>query len=134
MSASLANAPLELRAIGLPLERIEGHAKVTGTAPYAYEHDLTDPLYVHPVQATIARGRIAAIDVDAAKALDGVVAVITHRERAPARLRRKQRAVGAAIWRNRLSRPVHRRGDRGTPGNRAAGGKLGAGPLRRAIA
>ncbi len=82
MSASLANAPLEIRAIGLPLERIEGHAKVTGTAPYAYEQALADPLYLYPVQATIARGRIASIDVDAAKALDGVIAVITH-ENAP---------------------------------------------------
>jgi len=78
MSASLANEPLEIRAIGLPLERIEGRAKVTGTAPYAYEHPLADPLYLHPVQATIARGRIAAIDTGAAKALQGVVAVITH--------------------------------------------------------
>ncbi len=82
MSASLANEPLEIRAIGQPLERIEGRAKVTGTAPYAYEHGLDRPLYMHPVQATIARGRIAAIDADAAKALDGVVAVIT-RENAP---------------------------------------------------
>jgi xanthine dehydrogenase YagR molybdenum-binding subunit len=82
MSASLANEPLEIRAIGLPLERIEGRAKVTGTAPYAYEHALADPLYLHPVQATIARGRITAIDTGAAKALHGVVAVITH-ENAP---------------------------------------------------
>jgi xanthine dehydrogenase YagR molybdenum-binding subunit len=82
MSASLANEPLEIRAIGLPLERIEGRAKVTGTAPYAYEHALADPLYLHPVQATIAYGRITAIDTGAAKALHGVVAVITH-ENAP---------------------------------------------------
>ena len=82
MSTSLANAPLDIRAIGLPLERLDGRAKVTGTAPYAYEQPLADPLYVHPVQATIARGRITAIDVAAAKALQGVVAVITH-ENAP---------------------------------------------------
>jgi xanthine dehydrogenase YagR molybdenum-binding subunit len=80
MSASLANEPLEIRAIGLPLERIEGRAKVTGTAPYAYEHALADPLYLHPVQATIAYGRITVIDTGAAKALHGVVAVITHED------------------------------------------------------
>ncbi|MGH8216939.1 MAG: xanthine dehydrogenase family protein molybdopterin-binding subunit, partial [Rhodanobacteraceae bacterium] len=82
MSDNAANAPLEIRAIGLPLERIEGDAKVTGTAPYAYEHALADPLYVCPLQATIARGAIVSMEVDTAKALPGVVAVITH-ENAP---------------------------------------------------
>ncbi|MGH7057082.1 MAG: xanthine dehydrogenase family protein molybdopterin-binding subunit [Acetobacteraceae bacterium] len=82
MSASLANAPLEIHAIGQPLERIEGHAKVTGTAPYAYEHSLADPLYLYPIQATVARGTVVAIDADAAKTMPGVVAVITH-ENAP---------------------------------------------------
>jgi xanthine dehydrogenase YagR molybdenum-binding subunit len=76
------SAVLEPRAIGLPLERIEGRAKVTGTAPYAFEHPLADPLYLHPVQATIARGRVTGIDTDAARQLKGVVAVITH-ENAP---------------------------------------------------
>jgi xanthine dehydrogenase YagR molybdenum-binding subunit len=73
---------LEPRAIGLPLARAEGRAKVTGTAPYAFEHPVSDPLYLHPVQATIARGRIASIDAREARALAGVVAVITH-ENAP---------------------------------------------------
>jgi xanthine dehydrogenase YagR molybdenum-binding subunit len=69
---------LQPRAIGASLARLDGHAKVTGTAPYAYEHPVPDPLYLHPVQATIARGRVAAIDTAAAAALFGVVAVLTH--------------------------------------------------------
>ena len=69
---------LEPHAIGRPLERIEGHAKLTGTAPYAFEHPVPDPLYLHAVQATIARGRITSIDTKAAAALAGVVAVVTH--------------------------------------------------------
>ncbi len=72
------NDLLEPRAIGRPLERLDGHAKVTGTATYAFEHPVSDPLYLHPLQATIARGRVASIDAEAAKALAGVVAVITH--------------------------------------------------------
>ncbi|NMI01564.1 xanthine dehydrogenase family protein molybdopterin-binding subunit [Pseudonocardia acidicola] len=68
---------LEPHAIGAPLERLDGRAKVTGTARYAVEHLLDDPVYLHPVQSTIARGRIAAVDPRAAEALDGVVAVIT---------------------------------------------------------
>lgn len=68
---------LEPRAIGTPLARLEGEAKVTGRAPYAYEHPFTDPLYLHPVQATIARGRVTAVDTDAAEAIEGVRGVLT---------------------------------------------------------
>ena len=49
---------LEPHTIGTSLPRIDGIAKVTGTAPYAYEQPVTDPLYLHPVQASIARGRV----------------------------------------------------------------------------
>jgi xanthine dehydrogenase YagR molybdenum-binding subunit len=73
---------LEPRAMGTPLARLEGRAKVMGTAPYAYEHPVTHPLYLHPVQSTIARGRVEVIDSSAAEGLVGVVAVITH-ENAP---------------------------------------------------
>jgi xanthine dehydrogenase YagR molybdenum-binding subunit len=78
MSADTANAPLRPQVIGQPLARIEGHAKVTGAARYAWEHDLSDPLYAYPLQADIARGRVASLDTEAALALEGVVAVITH--------------------------------------------------------
>ncbi|AXK33299.1 xanthine dehydrogenase family protein molybdopterin-binding subunit [Streptomyces armeniacus] len=69
------------RAVGTPLPRLDGHAKVTGTAPYAYERrpDAGPPLYVHPVQSTIARGRVRALHTEDAEAADGVVAVLTHR-------------------------------------------------------
>jgi xanthine dehydrogenase YagR molybdenum-binding subunit len=73
---------LQSRAIGTSRERVDGRAKVTGTAPYAYEHPVGDPLFVHPVQATIARGRVQAFDTAEARNLAGVVAVITH-ENAP---------------------------------------------------
>lgn len=71
-------APLETRAIGRSLERLDGRAKVTGTATYAYEHVLPDPAYVHPLQATVARGRVAMIDPGPAEAVEGVLAVLTH--------------------------------------------------------
>ena len=69
---------LDPRAIGAPLERTDGRAKVTGTAAYAFEQPVADPLYVHPVQSTIARGRIRHVDTDTAADLEGVVAVLTH--------------------------------------------------------
>ncbi len=68
---------LEPHAMGAALPRIDGRAKVTGTAPYAFEHPATDPAYLHPVQSTIARGRVTRVDTAAAEALDGVLAVLT---------------------------------------------------------
>jgi xanthine dehydrogenase YagR molybdenum-binding subunit len=73
---------LEPRAMGAPLERMDGRAKVMGTAAYAFEHRLERPLYLCAVQSTIARGRVAEIDVSAAESLAGVVAIVTH-ETAP---------------------------------------------------
>ena len=70
---------LETHAIGAPLERLDGKLKVMGAAPYAFEQQVERPAYLHPVQSTIARGRIRAIDTSAAERIAGVIAVITHR-------------------------------------------------------
>ncbi|GLW71053.1 xanthine dehydrogenase [Kitasatospora phosalacinea] len=64
-------------AIGLDLPRRDGAAKVRGTAVYAYETPVENPAYAHPVQATVARGRVTALDTAAAEVLDGVLAVLT---------------------------------------------------------
>jgi hypothetical protein len=42
----------QTRAIEAPVTRIDGTAKVTGAAPYAFEHRLERPAYAHRVQAT----------------------------------------------------------------------------------
>jgi len=68
---------LEPRAMGRALVRRDGVDKVRGTAVYAAETPVDDPAYCHPVQATIARGRVTAMDTSAAEALDGVLAVLT---------------------------------------------------------
>ncbi len=70
------------RATGAPLNRIDGVQKVTGTAKYAYEYPVAGVTYVFPVQSTIARGRVVSIDASAARALPGVIAVLSH-ENAP---------------------------------------------------
>jgi xanthine dehydrogenase YagR molybdenum-binding subunit len=70
------------RAIGAPLDRIDGPLKVTGAARYAYEYPVAGVTYVFPVQSTIAKGRIVSIDAHAARALPGVLAVLSH-ENAP---------------------------------------------------
>jgi xanthine dehydrogenase YagR molybdenum-binding subunit len=71
-----------MRAIGAPLNRLDGVKKVTGTAKYAYEYPVEDVAYVFPVQSTIAKGRVTSIDASAARALSGVIAVLWH-ENAP---------------------------------------------------
>ncbi|KUJ67661.1 xanthine dehydrogenase [Streptomyces albus subsp. albus] len=68
--------------IGEPVVRLEGRAKVTGTARYAVEHPVDGCCYAWPVPATIAKGVITSIDCTAALAEPGVLAVLTH-ENAP---------------------------------------------------
>lgn len=68
------------RVIGIPHDRIDGAAKVTGTAPYAYErHDAAPkPAYGWMIGSAIAKGRIAAMDLRAAEAAPGVLGIVTH--------------------------------------------------------
>ncbi len=70
------------RVIGQPLSRLDGPKKVTGTAPYAFEHALKEVAYGFPVQSTIAKGQVASIDTRAAQAIEGVLTILTH-ENAP---------------------------------------------------
>jgi xanthine dehydrogenase YagR molybdenum-binding subunit len=63
--------------LGKPLDRIEGVAKVTGAAHYAYEQHAEDMAYGYMLAAEIGRGRITSVDTDAARAAPGVLTVIT---------------------------------------------------------
>jgi xanthine dehydrogenase YagR molybdenum-binding subunit len=63
--------------IGQPLTRREGLLKVTGGARYAADHHPDGMLYAALAVSGIARGRVAALDVAAAKAHPGVVEVMT---------------------------------------------------------
>ncbi|MCS0635401.1 xanthine dehydrogenase family protein molybdopterin-binding subunit [Streptomyces sp. LP05-1] len=66
-------------SLGADTARLEGRDKVTGTARYATEQAHTPPgcAYAWPVPATVARGRVTAVDTAAALALPGVLAVLT---------------------------------------------------------
>jgi xanthine dehydrogenase YagR molybdenum-binding subunit len=65
-------------AVGRPLPRVDGPLKVTGAATYAAEFAPAGMVHAALVGATVARGRIARVDADAALAAPGVLAVITH--------------------------------------------------------
>ncbi len=63
---------------GKPAKRIDGAAKVTGAARYASDEPIANPAYAYLVTSAIARGRIGALKLDAAKAVPGVVDILTH--------------------------------------------------------
>jgi xanthine dehydrogenase YagR molybdenum-binding subunit len=74
----LVPSPVDPKAIGTALPRVDGVEKVTGRAAYAVEHPVEAPLFAHLVQSTVARGRVTAIDRSKALAHPGVVSVIDH--------------------------------------------------------
>jgi xanthine dehydrogenase YagR molybdenum-binding subunit len=66
--------------VGKPLNRVDGSLKVTGGAKYAYEFERgPEAAYGYVVAASIAKGRIRAIDTDAAERSPGVALVLTYR-------------------------------------------------------
>jgi xanthine dehydrogenase YagR molybdenum-binding subunit len=67
-----------MSAVGTPLPRVDGRAKVTGTARYSTEIPIPGVAHLAIVGATVAAGRVVAVDADAALAADGVLAVLTH--------------------------------------------------------
>ncbi len=69
----------QLKVVGKPVDRIDGPLKTTGTAPYAYErHDVAPgQAYGWIVGSAIAKGRIKSMDLEAAKAAPGVLAIVT---------------------------------------------------------
>jgi xanthine dehydrogenase YagR molybdenum-binding subunit len=70
----------QLKVIGKPLDRIDGPLKTTGTAPYAYEQHAVAPnaAYGYVVGASIAKGKITSIDLNAARKSPGVLAIVTY--------------------------------------------------------
>jgi xanthine dehydrogenase YagR molybdenum-binding subunit len=64
--------------IGVPVNRVDGYAKVTGDAKYAADHHVRGLCYGVVVSSSIAKGRILHIHTDAASQLAGVFKVFTH--------------------------------------------------------
>ncbi|BBK32572.1 hypothetical protein STHU_32060 [Allostella humosa] len=68
-----------LTVVGKPLDRVDGPLKTTGTAPYANDrHDVVaNQAHGYVLGSAIAKGRIGAMDLRAAKAAAGVIAIVT---------------------------------------------------------
>jgi xanthine dehydrogenase YagR molybdenum-binding subunit len=69
--------------IGTPTSRVDGRVKVTGEAKYAGEFNVANLAYGYVVESTVPRGRIKRIDISDAMKVDGVIAVLTHKNRPP---------------------------------------------------
>ncbi|HEY2613054.1 MAG TPA: xanthine dehydrogenase family protein molybdopterin-binding subunit [Reyranella sp.] len=69
--------------IGTATSRVDGLAKVTGAAKYAADHNVAGLAHGSVVCSTIAKGRITRLDTGAAKAVKGVLTVLTHDDRPP---------------------------------------------------
>jgi xanthine dehydrogenase YagR molybdenum-binding subunit len=66
-------------AIGQEVSRVDGPAKVTGSAHYSGEIALPGLAYAEIVGAGVASGRITTIDTMAAERAEGVAGILTHR-------------------------------------------------------
>jgi len=80
-----ANPIDPLKVVSQPVDRIDGPLKVSGTAPYAYErHDVAPGQACgYVIGAGIAKGRIASMDLAAAYAAPGVLAIVTAQNAGP---------------------------------------------------
>ncbi len=73
----MAVKTMEAGQVGRSVPRLEGHAKVTGSAEYVHNIRLPGMLYGKTVRSSVAHGRIKSIDVSAARAVAGVHRVVT---------------------------------------------------------
>jgi xanthine dehydrogenase YagR molybdenum-binding subunit len=72
-----------MSAVGTPVTRVDGPAKVTGAARYTAEIALPGMAHLAIVGATIASGRVVALDTRDALLSGGVLAVLSHENLPP---------------------------------------------------
>ncbi|HXI14156.1 MAG TPA: xanthine dehydrogenase family protein molybdopterin-binding subunit [Thermoanaerobaculia bacterium] len=87
--------------VGKGVDRVDGRAKVTGTARFAAENNEKEMLYAVLVPSSIARGTIKSIDTATAKKMPGVVEVMTHLN-VPKMEKARTFVTGGAAGENRM--------------------------------
>ena len=75
--------PEVLANMGQAIARVDSRAKVTGAAHFASDVPVHNPAHAYLVTSTIARGRITGFDQAAARAVPGVLDILTHLNRPP---------------------------------------------------
>jgi xanthine dehydrogenase YagR molybdenum-binding subunit len=71
-------APEPKANMGRPDPRIDGRLKVTGEARYPSDVAVPNPAYAFLVTSAIAKGRITSIDLETARAVPGVLDILTY--------------------------------------------------------
>ncbi|PWE79825.1 acylaldehyde oxidase [Bradyrhizobium sp. SUTN9-2] len=69
---------MTITVIGQPLPRVDGRAKVTGSARYAADFNQPGQAYAVIVSATIGLGQVTGVDSAAVEKMPGVLAVLSH--------------------------------------------------------
>src|ERR1700683_2176111 len=72
-----AAAPTPKANMGAPAPRYDARLKVTGEARYPADIAFANPAYAVLVTSTIAKGRINKLDIDDARAVPGVLDILT---------------------------------------------------------
>jgi len=67
--------------LGKGLDRVDGVLKVTGAATYGYEHRIENVAYGYLITAPAAKGKVTGFDIEAARALPGVIDIIVDDQR-----------------------------------------------------
>lgn len=78
--AGPAPAVAAFGAVGKPLRRVDGRAKVTGETRFADDLSMPGMLFMKLTRSTVPHARILEVDVAAALAVPGVRAVLTGRD------------------------------------------------------
>jgi xanthine dehydrogenase YagR molybdenum-binding subunit len=71
-------APLPKANMGAPAVRLDARLKVTGEARYPADTPVSNPAYAYLVVSAIAKGRIESLDLTAARAVPGVLDILTQ--------------------------------------------------------
>ncbi|KGM34413.1 xanthine dehydrogenase family protein molybdopterin-binding subunit [Inquilinus limosus] len=71
-------APQPQENMGRPEPRIDGRRKVTGEAKYPSDATIANPAHAVLVTSAVAKGEIAGIDLEEARAVPGVLDILTH--------------------------------------------------------
>src|SRR2546423_14074451 len=73
-----AAAPEPKANMGKPEPRYDARLKVTGAARYPSDMPVSNPAYAFLVTSSIAKGRLERLDVDGARAVPGVLDILTQ--------------------------------------------------------
>src|SRR5262249_35954169 len=74
----IAAAPEPKANMGKPEPRYDGRLKVTGAARYSSDMPLNNPVFAFLVTSGIAKGRIEKLDLALARAVPGVLDILTQ--------------------------------------------------------